>query len=190
MKTTTIMVICFIANSPMVLLISSISRTSCWFHLDWQNCFPACSWIFLSHSSKAPVGISWAGGFHPSSCHTGNDGFIKHEVSISIPILFSDWSLLVWTNSQHTVHFCVSNGTLFVFFVLKNKNGVFTYYESTGRQLNLGDVAFDYELQEIINLLLEWVCLVAICPVSFHSLTLPSAQAHTNWFVSTGVVRE
>lgn len=95
MKTMTTMVICFIADSPMVLLISSDFSTSHWFHLDWM-CFPACSWTLLPHWSQlASTGISWVGGFHSRSCHTGNDSFIKHKVSVQIPKLCFDWSLLV-----------------------------------------------------------------------------------------------
>ncbi|KAK7694137.1 hypothetical protein QCA50_003713 [Cerrena zonata] len=59
---------------------------------------------------------------------------------------------------KNTTHFCLSDGIYFIFFILKQENGSFTYYQSLTLELGQPqDLNFDKRLQEIIQLLLEWL---------------------------------
>jgi len=85
--------------------------------------------------------------------------FIHH-----IPEVVSQAAAFCEVTKQDTVHFCVSNGTTWVFYILmKAANGERVYYKSSSRQLFREYVQSENErvslppVQEILELVYEWL---------------------------------
>lgn len=65
------------------------------------------------------------------------------------------------------VRFCLSDGIRFIFFILKQENGNFTYYQSTVKELGRPQDS-NFDNRELIQLLLERVRgLVVHSPLYF-----------------------
>jgi hypothetical protein len=60
------------------------------------------------------------------------------------------------------VHFCLSNGQIWIFFILQLRDNIWVYYESPPLDLQKGDLTSSKELSFIVQLIMEWVGLILI----------------------------
>ncbi|KAJ3515144.1 hypothetical protein NLJ89_g1955 [Agrocybe chaxingu] len=82
---------------------------------------------------------------------------ISGGLSAFVPEAVTQAMSVMSNSNQNVVRFCLSDGFRFIFFVLKQENGRYTYYQSTARELRPEDPAFDERLKEIVHLLVEWL---------------------------------
>ncbi|KDR68489.1 hypothetical protein GALMADRAFT_104694 [Galerina marginata CBS 339.88] len=68
-------------------------------------------------------------------------------------------AIALWKSANlPEVRFCLSDGQLWVFFILKLENGTLTYYESATRRLSRDVIeSSDMQLREIVQLICEWL---------------------------------
>ncbi|KAG2016616.1 hypothetical protein CC2G_009770 [Coprinopsis cinerea AmutBmut pab1-1] len=80
------------------------------------------------------------------------------ELTASIPEAVTQAMLISKNANIDTVRFCLSDGSIFIFFVLQRCEDGYTYSQSTPRYLGLPEEShFDIQMGEITFLLLEWL---------------------------------